>query len=744
VFFHQPLFNANTVFFGIDGDGLQIYYTSLFHVDHDNALLFQEAMNYPYKESVFFTSCQPVITVFIKLLGLNYFTIGILNLTMLLSLPVSVWIIYFILREFKVQYLVAALGAVAIGYLSPQVYRMTSHYTLAYCFAIPAIIYLMIKFYQCPSFKKSIIIAALVFFMASTHMYFFLFFAVIISAVWAAFFFNHPFKRTRILFIKHFGIQLIIPLGILQFIIFVLNNSNDRTNHPWGFFEYMSNWTGVFYPFGKYYEYLFKNNNLESIPVSSEGISYVGLCSTILSLILALKVMRDILNLDYKNIFKFSSFPVLNFLIVSGIVTLFYSFGWPFIFGYEKIVYNLGFLQQMRALGRFAWLFFYIINIALVVLVWHLPQRLNKSYLKWPLISFVLFVLSYDAYMNVLNYNDTLNNRIAELSDSQNKLPENQWMNKVNSSEFQAILPFPYFHVGSENVSVEPKHNSVRYPYIVSLKTGLPIVAVLSSRISLSHTFENLKLIIEPNGQIPQLLVDFKNKKDFLVIVQNHMVESEIEKRLIALSEPLLETPNFNLLRLPYKKLEDYFSEFYENKGNEIAKSRMFAFDKYCSTDSLGGFLVMDYTGNPEKGFVTKGSIKGKASNYLTIFEDVTSVQSKDSTYILSFWINHFNQDMYPRGTVAIDEQVNGSPNTLVYASLKDCFKQINGNWALIECRFKRKDPNSRLKVVVWSTELINNEEYEFDDMLLRSSSANVYRDFGNFLLVNNYIYHRD
>ena len=180
VFFGDVLWYPNTVYFGVAGDGMQTYYNSLFHVKYDTSYMYQEAMNYPFKESVFFTACHPTITNIIKFFGLVYYTIGILNLTLLLSLPVSALFLYFILKEFKVHFLISAIAAVAIGFLTPQVARMNSHYTLAYSFAIPAMIYLIVKFYNYPSFKKTILISLLVFFMASTHMYFFVFYAIII------------------------------------------------------------------------------------------------------------------------------------------------------------------------------------------------------------------------------------------------------------------------------------------------------------------------------------------------------------------------------------------------------------------------------------------------------------------------------------------------------------------------------------------------------------------------------------
>ena len=744
-FFYNLLFHANSVYFGVEGDGMQIYYTSLFHVIHDKSYLYQEAMNYPYKESVFFTACQPAITDFIKLFGLHSYTIGILNLTMLLSLPLSCCFLYFIFKEFDIHYLPAAIAAVVIGYFTPQVCRMCAHYVLAYSFAIPAIIWLMIKFYKNPTYKKTIVISITVFFMASTHMYFFLFYSLIITTIWLVYFYSHKFKQSFLLFFKHFSIQLILPLLLLQFIIFVLNDFNDRTNHPWGFLEYMSNWSGVFYPYGRYYEYLFKNNGLESIPVSQEGIAFVGLCATALTLVFAWKFFRNIFNFDYKNIFRFTDNTLLNGLIVCAFVSLFYSFCWPFIFGYQSLVPKLGFLQQMRALGRFAWIFFYIINIALIVVVCKMPEKFNRFYFKTVLTAFVLFVLSYDAYINIINYNKVLNNKMAELSDVNNVESINQWVKDIHVEDFQAILPLPYFHVGSENASIEPKKNFQTNPYIVSLKTGLPIIAVLSSRISLTQTYKNISLVKEPTGRVPEILSEFKNEKDLLVVCKKELIYSSTENDILKLCEFITETPKFSLYRLKFNTLKNFYKTYYSRKKEELNKLKMYPKDNYFSSDSLNRFVVKNFEQeNQDSGFVSKGSIKGHPSMYFTLFNDSIPSFSNDTLFTFSFWVKNFNKDLYPRTTIAIDGYDNGNEYGINYMSLKDCYKQLNNNWALIECNIKLHHPLNRIKVVLWHTELVDNDLFEVDEVLFRPSSVTVYRDFGKCMLLNNYIYYHD
>ena len=98
LFFGRLLIHPNSCYFSVVGDGIQVYYNALYHVFFDKNILTEDSMQYPYQESVFFTGCNPILTTFIKYLGLKYYTVGILNLSMLFSIPLAAIFIYLIFR----------------------------------------------------------------------------------------------------------------------------------------------------------------------------------------------------------------------------------------------------------------------------------------------------------------------------------------------------------------------------------------------------------------------------------------------------------------------------------------------------------------------------------------------------------------------------------------------------------------------------------------------------------------------
>jgi hypothetical protein len=61
IFFGKILKHPNQVYFSKNGDGLQSYYTTIYHIKYDSTYSHFQGMNYPYGEHVMFTNCQPVM-----------------------------------------------------------------------------------------------------------------------------------------------------------------------------------------------------------------------------------------------------------------------------------------------------------------------------------------------------------------------------------------------------------------------------------------------------------------------------------------------------------------------------------------------------------------------------------------------------------------------------------------------------------------------------------------------------------
>jgi hypothetical protein len=742
IFFGKPLFHANSTYFGVSGDGVQAYYVSAFHAQYDKSFVHHNAMNYPYGENVFFTGCQPMVTGIAKILGLSNYVIGITNLIMLLSMVLCALFLYLIFKELKINFIYAAICATAISFLSPQIVRMFAHYTLTYQFAIPGFIYFLLKFYQAPSLKRSILISVFSFFLASTHLYFFGFFAVFSGLYWLTLFVLRVPNFKNVLFcLKHFSIQLIIPFVVLQLMVFFTNTVTDRTAVPFGFLLYKSNWWGVFFPFGRYYAYAPLNWGLEPAEVNPEGFSYVGIIGVFVTVIMILKLVRDILNFQIRKFLSFSDNLLLNVFVWSSIIALLYSFGYPFIFGHEEWVKKLGFFRQMRGIGRFAWMFYYIINILAVYLTYKLIDHLKWKIVKVAFLAIIAFFLCADAFQTINGYNNALNNKLPELADKTNQLPENQWINKINVNDYQAIIPLPYFHLGSENITIIPLGNIQKNSHIVSLKTGLPLTAVAMSRTSLSQTSKNIQLVLEPNEPL-KILEEMPNKKPFLLMVEEALLNSD-EKYLVANSEFLFKSKEYSIYKLSYATLASLHIKKSKEAEGIFAQSKQFPMDGVLSSDSLKRFVKLNYDTIPSQiTFRGNGALTTDAVEYHNLFYDNIPNIITDTSYSISFWMHGHEKDLNLRSGFSVEcADTTGAVYGGIYATAKDHIKRIEKDWILIEGIVKLKNKTDKIKVTLWNTHLSKGDRLEYDDLLIRPLFVNVFKNDAVELYINNRYY---
>ncbi len=742
VFYGKLLNHCNTVYFGDSGDALQSYYSALYHLTYDKSFFHNSGMNYPYGENIFFTGGHIPVLGFLKIINhlipVSNYTIGILNLVMLSSIIICALSIYLIFREFSLPPVYSAIVAVGITFLSPQVMRLGG--TLSYEFFIPLFIYLLIRFYRKPSLKISILISLLTFFGITTHFYFFVFFCFLSLFYWGVLFFSDEKNFNKLSFIaKHLFIQLILPFIVLNSLLYLTNTVNDRTQYPWGFFEYMSAWAGVLFPFGKPYENLTHVIYNPSSSPEWEGIAYIGAFAVVSFFILIPVFFKKAVTGKFKKLLAVTDNKLLNIFFWASMAALLYSFGYPFIWNKSFFIHYIGPLKEVRALGRFSWLFFYVMNMVAFYNLYQWLQNKN-SILKYSLLSISVIVLGYDTYIYENHHEDVISVSINELTDKQNSLPVNKWLNDININSYQAIIPLPYFHVGSENLVVAPLSDLLKYVYITSLKTGLPTTAVMLSRTSLSQTYKNISLVLEPYRNL-EIVKDFTDTKPFLVMAQPELL-NEREKQLLSKCKFLLQTPKYSVYELNYYALQHYSDSLYDKTKEKLAKTKTYLVDNYNSTDSLKNFIHIGYDDKTNPiSYQGNGSYSGSINNYNVIYEGGV-LNYKDSNYVFSFWMYDFTSDLYPRSTIEVElKDSNGKQYELNYPGIPGLLRIIDGKWALLEMEIKIRHASDKIKITLWNNDLGKDKQLIIDEFWLKPVSCDIYRETAGSLFKNNRYY---
>jgi len=380
VFFGDLLKTPNEVFFAKSGDGLKSYYGTMYHIRYDTSYFRFQGMNYPYGESVFFTDNQPAIANLIKFVSENItdisgYTVGIINLLMLLSIVLAAVFLYLIFSSLRLNFIYSSLISVIIAFLSPQIGRLGGHFSLSYVFMIPLLLYLLIRFYRKPCINTSIIIGLVSLFAGLTHLYYLGFYGLILVFFWGMILISEKNKTgNRYNQLKHIFIQLILPFLLIKILLLLTDQVGDRTSNPWGFLFYRAYPESVFLPVGKPYgRFLHKIMTFRHI--DWEGYAYIGLIALAGFIIILKNIYSKIANKHYKDILAVSDNKILNIFFWASFVGLLYSFGLPFIIKMEFLVDYIGPLKQMRGIARFSWIFFYVVNIVGFYIIWQSGQN---------------------------------------------------------------------------------------------------------------------------------------------------------------------------------------------------------------------------------------------------------------------------------------------------------------------------------------------------------------------------------
>lgn len=743
--FGELLRSPNTVYFAGSGDGLKSYFGTLYHVSHDTTYARFTGMNYPYGEMVLFTDNQPVIANTIKfvsnhIVDISGYTIGILNLLMLLSIVIGALFVFLIFRHLKLPVSLSLVAGVAIAFLSPQIGRLGGHFSLSYLFFIPLMIYLLIRFYDRRSWWISILMGLVTLLAALTHAYFLGFFGILFLFYWVTLMISERknFGNYRV-FLPHLLIQVILPVAFFFLYSAIHDPVTDRTSAPWGFLYYRAYPESVFLPVGKPYG-KFLDHILTFNHIDWEGWAYIGGVGLAGFLFVVMEIGRKIRRRKFSEILTVTDNKLLNIFFWASFAALLYSFGIPFILGLEGLLDYLGPVRQMRGIARFSWLYFYVMNIVTFYLLWDWLKGRRLRVWYWTFLLLPMAFISYDAWLNARSMEHYMNNRIPMLDDRENNLPENQWIKEIDPDDYQAIIPIPYFHVGSENIWIESRCEMMKQTFIASLKTGLPTNGVMLGRTSISQSFRSIELVMEPYRE-PEVLHDLPNQKPFLVLASRCNELTGAEKQLVKSADYITENNLFTVSSISVDILKSRAGEQREKVIEELKSRTLYPQTDFLLTDSSGSLFYNGFENSAGESYYGKSGYSGTIEDYNTIFHGTLPFAGCDTLLVISFWLGDARKDLIPRSTIEFAwTDSTGRFVHAEYRNLGNLYTALDGDWALLEYSIKTPDPGNKLKVTIWNPNL-RKTNLNIDELLIRPSSLDVYRILEGGVSKNNRFY---
>jgi len=730
--FGEVITHPNGFLFSRVGDGLKNYFNLGFYLRYDDGFFFS-GVNYPYGEHLLYTDTHPLYALLLNfvdnhIVSIAPYSVAIINLSILAGMVIAAVVLFMILSHYKLPMWYAVIVALCITFLSPQWDRIHGHLSLSYGLILPVFWYLLIR--QDESVKHRLRWTIMIFFylllVGGIHLYYIAICATFAIAYAAIQFASTWFKegKTDYLNVMVLLTAVMLPLLVYSLLSAVTDFIPDRPLDPYGFYVYHASVESVFLP-----HYSSVSNLVGRFFNSSinwEGRAYIGTPPLLFSITAILFVLR----------YKFQSFEVrsqdlaLGKFLLASVIVLIFSMCLPFRWGLQFITDFLSPLKQFRALGRFSWVFFYVVSVVTAIYLFALFQELKAKGLNIvasSLLTVLLCAWAFDAGAFFINHGPVNISPNDKLENSDTEYTRRFSDNGINSNDFQAIMSIPLVAVRTDKMTFDKDMSAHNEAMKCAFHTGLPLIQSSASRPSLSQTLSSIQLISSP--MIHKDRIKDMNDKPLLLI---HSLSSDLSQGELALTQlgsRFWANEEFALYSLPLSAFAD-----------SLAKARM-AFETRLVQDSFelstnltcspncDGVILHDYN-VPEistSTFSGHGALLQKAPDMI-IFDSSLTVHDS-MPFEASFWLY-------------IDPSFSGMPTfEYFYGDVSDQLSsagrqgtrdisEVENGWVQISINLESKRYH---KIVLFGSNIT------IDNLLIRPSSTDVFWQVDQKAFLNNY-----
>ncbi|MDY0215512.1 MAG: hypothetical protein RBS19_01035 [Bacteroidales bacterium] len=741
-YYHAIIMAPNHFIMSDSGDGLKNYYTIIMQLQ-SNELINFSYYNYPFGEYFFNTDGIPLLVTLLKPIQkifpetYNYVP-GILHSLLFLSMVFCSLFIYKILKLLNVQTFFALLSAISIALLQPQLARMGGHYALAFSHVIPLSFYLSLKYIV--GNKKNryafwIFLHGFLSMFIHPYIGMMAFSSVVPILVFWLISNKNYLQKTHLFQILGAAFS---PAIIYKLFTFITDTASDKNIFPAGFHDLKADWYTVFIPQTLESFNLF-NLSSELFTTKWEAMAYVGLLTTLFLLPVVVLFLYKIHKTRKKN-------PTNIFLVgllISSLLFLIISFGFPFYGSWSNFYQKIPLFREFRAIGRLAWIFYFGSTIFIISSLSYLKETYLQNKKISHLLAFLMFIIPL-SYIYEAHGKHQVHSKF--ITKSENLFLEKSYsdefvssLEKIKSSNFQAIIPIPFFYVGTELLDVFRGLNTQDNSLISSKLLDLPLLTNFSGRSSFSVAKKILR-IIEPNEVYKEISEDFLVKKGDFLIVQSYDELSKAEMKIIEKATFIDSTERFIFFRISPEQLFKFKPKTFPQNPSKFQNK-----NDWFIKDSLSIIYENNFeNGDKTEALVGKASYSGPCKEYHILHEFDPNMPVSDSIISVSFWIksgeNYF--DFASLNLIAFINRFDTVSQITYWDNAVYPHKSVlsfNG-WTLVKLDFIKKCSKSNYSLGVKGGDGIEKKIY-IDQLLIIKESAEAFRNFNhNLFFINNYV----
>ena len=526
------IFNPGKYLIVTHYDGIKSYYSveAFLRQPMGNGMLVR-GQNYPFGEYMYYTDSTPLLVAPLHALvqavpALAPYGLYLYDLFTLSSLVISTGLLVLIFRRLALPAWLTVLLSVALPWLGPQTIRLSvGHMSLAYTPAMVFMVWALQRLYA--AWRSNLPLG---------RHFGVLFFGIVLTS-WLHFYYLPLVGGTLAFFVLGLLLQgwrtrrawkpLVVGLaatlvGAVVFTWGLLQVLDPRRGErPVGSNGY--DWIEWKFQFGALFKgYLYNKvrfplERTAGIPYESSAYltSFVLFGLLLLGVLLVFRRLpaearlpeaSTNANYDFLKLLLLASLP-FAFVAMGETIDIdngaYIAHNYLNIFFWARKVTER--VTQFRALGRFIWPLWWAVVLAFS---WYAARWRHIAGLRWGLA--VLSILLVVDTVNATHFYHTQTQRSNLLTNATDTEPVRNLLGWPEAGKYQALLPLPYYHAGTEvedglNLNLDPDDPHCNTTYQVALVAGLPMMSHKATR-SITSQAQALFSMFSPGGPSPALL----------------------------------------------------------------------------------------------------------------------------------------------------------------------------------------------------------------------------------------------
>ena len=704
----------NTMFFSNNSEDLiKDVYTTTYHVAYDEGMAICNAMNYPYGEYYTFTGLHPIVAAplqWLRDVGVQHTdraVLPLMNLLSLLSIVLCALFLFLLLRELKLPVWYAIIVSLLITLMSPQLQRIGAHMSLSYYCAIPMLLYFTLKHLRSGCWAWALANGLTMLWFGLCHPYYIIFF-VAVTLVETMYIIvrrdSIPWCKDKALgkIALSTLLQLLLPLCLFYLFTNVAMPAGERTSVPSGFFRYSGRIEGVLFPYGR--PYFFDDSKLFA-SVQWEARNYVGFVAVVAMLLIVWRFFGNLFKKRFSALLRPTDSREANLFLLVATLLMLYACGVPLNWLPRNVITYIGPLAQFRAGGRFVWLFVYVINIVAFYGLWRWMQS-NATMLRKIVLFAALLVMATEATAYNWRNKAWYSNSWPEWTDYENQLPQNQWVNNIDTSKYQAILTLPVFNAGSELVYLPSQDQMFKRSALLSIKTGLPLVCNESARSNIRQAWDCIAL--------SRTAFDFLRLADSLPNEKPLMLAVTKDKGLLSDAERIILHYADTLMTLDEMDL-------YSVHPDVLRLARVVTSD---SLEALFDASTTDSINYRTAALIVPDTMEGDIHRWTTVYDGPLTLTGDVE---ISFWMSNILDDQYSRSDIKVYASADGEERQLFSwcADVLIDIVDIDSNEGLLRLHTTLPDGCSNLRIIMRNRQM-RPSPVMFHHLLVRPENMHI------------------